>query len=152
MVWYFRYHPHNHNFGRMGTVGFLSVYGVSVHTCYRSNRQDGIRIWDGERSGTAGRFDSPAYDGNINRLGNSCLGCKRLEVHTLRRLYHFLCGCFAHCIFLYIHYTMSFHRIVPDPSWFKIPFAVMTAVLVVLQVSAFVSTVIRQRHGTTFAG
>ena len=54
--------------------------------------------------------------------------------------------------FLYIHYTMSFHRIVPDPNWFKIPFAVMTAVLVVLQVSAFVSIVIRQRHGTTFAG
>jgi sulfoxide reductase heme-binding subunit YedZ len=54
--------------------------------------------------------------------------------------------------FLYIYYTMSFHRIVPDPNWFKIPFAVMTAVLVVLQVSAFVSIVIRQRHGTTFAG
>jgi len=43
--------------------------------------------------------------------------------------------------FLYIHYTMSFHRTVPDPNWFQIPFAVPTGILIALQIGAFVKTV-----------
>ncbi len=51
--------------------------------------------------------------------------------------------------FLYIHYTMSFHRTVPDPNWFQIPFAVLTAALITLQVGAFLRTVTRHRRGTS---
>ena len=49
--------------------------------------------------------------------------------------------------FLYIHYTVSYHRTVPDPNWFQIPFAVLTAILVALQVGAFVKTVALHRRG-----
>ena len=48
--------------------------------------------------------------------------------------------------FLYIHYTMSFHRTVPDPNWFQIPFAILTGVLVVLQFGAFFRTVALHRR------
>lgn len=48
--------------------------------------------------------------------------------------------------FLYIHYTMSFHRTVPDPNWFQIPFAVLTAILIALQVGAFFKTVASHRR------
>ena len=48
--------------------------------------------------------------------------------------------------FLYIHYTISFHRTVPDPNWFQIPFAVLTAIVIILQVAAFFKTVAYQRR------
>ena len=48
--------------------------------------------------------------------------------------------------FLYIHYTMSFHRTVPDPNWFQIPFAILTAAVVALQIGAFVKSVTGQRR------
>ena len=52
--------------------------------------------------------------------------------------------------FMYIHYTMSFHRTVPaNANWFQIPFAVLTLIVIALQVGAFVKTVRRQRRGTT---
>ena len=50
--------------------------------------------------------------------------------------------------FLYIHYTMSFHRTVPDPNWFQIPFAVLTTILVALQVGGFLKRVARHRQGS----
>jgi methionine sulfoxide reductase heme-binding subunit len=48
--------------------------------------------------------------------------------------------------FLYIHYTMSFHRTVPEPNWFQIPFAVLTGILIALQTGAFVKTVASGRR------
>ena len=51
--------------------------------------------------------------------------------------------------FLYIHYTTSFHRTVPEPNWFQIPFAVLTTIVLALQAGAFVKTVARQRRGTS---
>ena len=51
--------------------------------------------------------------------------------------------------FLYIHYTMSFHRTVPDPNWFQIPFAILTAAVVALQIGAFVKSVTGQRRQPT---
>ena len=48
--------------------------------------------------------------------------------------------------FMYIHYTMSFHRTVPDPNWFQLPFAVLTGILISLQVGAFIKSVTRDRQ------
>ena len=48
--------------------------------------------------------------------------------------------------FLYIHYTMSFHRTVPDPNWFQVPFAVLTGILITLQVGAFFKVTVRHRR------
>ena len=40
--------------------------------------------------------------------------------------------------FLYMHYTLSFHREVPEPNWFRVPLLVLAAVLLLLQVWAAV--------------
>lgn len=40
--------------------------------------------------------------------------------------------------FLFLHYTVSFHRSVPaDPNWFRFPFLAMTLLLISLQITAF---------------
>jgi len=43
--------------------------------------------------------------------------------------------------FLFIHYTLSSHRPVPDPNWFRWPFLIMAILVFILQVTAFVLTV-----------
>lgn len=49
--------------------------------------------------------------------------------------------------FLYIHFTMSFHRPPPpDPNWAQIPFALLTVGVIGLQAWAFVATVNRRRN------
>ena len=48
--------------------------------------------------------------------------------------------------FLYMHYTLSFHRgVPPDPNWFRVPLLVMAGVLLVLQVAAAVAGARRRR-------
>jgi methionine sulfoxide reductase heme-binding subunit len=48
--------------------------------------------------------------------------------------------------FLFIHYTISFHRDVPpNPNWFQIPFILLALIVPTLQVAAFVKTV-RRKH------
>ncbi len=48
--------------------------------------------------------------------------------------------------FMYIHYTASFHRQPPpNANWFQIPFAVLTTMVLGLQMSAFFKTVRQQR-------
>lgn len=42
--------------------------------------------------------------------------------------------------FLFIHYTVSFHKQVPPPDWFRIPFVVFGAALLALQGCAFVKS------------
>lgn len=48
--------------------------------------------------------------------------------------------------FLFLHYTASFHRPVPDnPNWFRYPFLVLSLLVPLLQTGAFLKTV-RQRQ------
>lgn len=48
--------------------------------------------------------------------------------------------------FLFLHYTMSFHRLVPpDPNWFRFPFLMLVFSVPLLQIGAFIKTV-RQRR------
>jgi methionine sulfoxide reductase heme-binding subunit len=50
--------------------------------------------------------------------------------------------------FLFMHYTLSFHRPVPpNPNWFQVPFLVLVLAVPVLQIGAFVKTVRRKRTG-----
>ncbi len=43
--------------------------------------------------------------------------------------------------FLYIHYTMSFHRTVPsEANWFQLPFVGLTLMVIALQIGAFFKT------------
>ena len=45
--------------------------------------------------------------------------------------------------FLFVHYTLSFHKAVPPADWFRFPFVALGAAVVLLQVGAFVKTVER---------
>ena len=38
--------------------------------------------------------------------------------------------------FLFMHYTLSFHREVPEPNWFRVPLLVLVATVIALQVGA----------------
>jgi sulfoxide reductase heme-binding subunit YedZ len=47
--------------------------------------------------------------------------------------------------FLFMHYTISFHRRVPDdPNWFQYPFLLLTLIVPFLQTSAFIKVVRRR--------
>ncbi len=47
--------------------------------------------------------------------------------------------------FLFMHYTISFHRRVPDdPNWFRYPFLMLTLIIPALQLSAFIKVVSRK--------
>lgn len=47
--------------------------------------------------------------------------------------------------FLFIHFTPSFHRVPPPENWFRWPLVAMGAIVVGLQVAAFVRTVRRRQ-------
>ncbi len=52
--------------------------------------------------------------------------------------------------FLFIHYTVSFHRPVPpEPNWFRIPFLLLAASIPLLQIAAFLRTVSRRQRPLT---
>jgi len=40
-------------------------------------------------------------------------------------------------------------RTVPDPNWFQIPFAALTAAVAAVQIGAFVKSVVGQRRRTS---
>lgn len=48
--------------------------------------------------------------------------------------------------FLFMHYTLSFHREPPPPNWFRWPLLVMGVTVAALQWTAFVITVRRRRR------
>lgn len=43
--------------------------------------------------------------------------------------------------FLFIHYTLSFHKNVPPPDWFRIPFLMLVLTVLLLQLLAFLKTI-----------
>ena len=47
--------------------------------------------------------------------------------------------------FLFLHYTVSFHRDVPPANWFRVPVLVAAAAVLALQWAAFARTVSRRR-------
>lgn len=48
--------------------------------------------------------------------------------------------------FLYVHFTLSFHREPPTPNWFRLPFVFLTAGVIALQVAAYIATARRRRR------
>ena len=50
-------------------------------------------------------------------------------------------GLFAFLYFLFIHYTVSFHKQIPPPDWFRYWFLAMVGVVAILHVAAFVRMV-----------
>lgn len=48
--------------------------------------------------------------------------------------------------FLFIHYTISFHRTVPEPNWFRYPFLALALTVPLLQTAGFLKTVRQKRE------
>jgi sulfoxide reductase heme-binding subunit YedZ len=54
--------------------------------------------------------------------------------------------------FLFMHYTVSFHRQMPDdPNWFRYPFLTLSLLVLLLQGAAFAVTVRRRARAATAA-
>ena len=49
--------------------------------------------------------------------------------------------------FLFLHYTLSFHKQPPPPDWFRAPFLILATAIVLLQIAAFTVTVKNRRRG-----
>lgn len=49
--------------------------------------------------------------------------------------------------FLFMHYTLSFHKAVPEPNWFRWPLIAMAVTVLVLQAAAFQVTRLRRPGG-----
>ncbi len=77
----------------------------------------------------------------VNRLGASAWKWLQYSSYTVFYLV------VLHTIyFLFIHYTASFHRRVPEnPNWFQTPFLVLAAIIPLLQFAAFLKAVARRR-------
>lgn len=49
--------------------------------------------------------------------------------------------------FLFMHYTASFHRAVPEPNWFRFPLLLLAATVLALQMAAMLVTRARRGNG-----
>lgn len=72
----------------------------------------------------------------VKRLGGSSWKWLHYGAYTV-----FYLAALHTLYFLFMHYTLSLHRPVPPPNWFRYPFLVMAALVLALQMSAFVATV-----------
>ena len=72
----------------------------------------------------------------VKRLGGSSWKWLHLGAYTVFYLV------VLHSIyFLFMHYTVSFHRQVPDPNWFRYPFLAAATLVLGFQLGAFALTV-----------
>jgi sulfoxide reductase heme-binding subunit YedZ len=77
----------------------------------------------------------------VNRLGASAWKWLQYGSYTV-----FYLVVLHTLYFLFLHYTVSFHRRVPDnPNWFRYPFLILSLLVPLLQTGAFLKTV-RQRQ------
>lgn len=87
-----------------------------------------------------------SFDRAVRALGPG--GWKWL--HTSAYVVFYLSALHA-AYFLFMHYTVSFHRAVPPPNWFRFPLLVLSLAVVALQLAAFVVTRNRRSAGRTAA-
>ena len=73
----------------------------------------------------------------VRRLGGKAWKFLQLSSYTV-----FYLSALHTAYFLFMHYTMSFHRQVPaDPNWFRWPFMALTFGVIALQLSAYIKEV-----------
>jgi len=128
-------------------MGFFEIYGIRVHPGDKPNGQDGVGIRNGQyilgmlAVVIALPLLATSTDWATRALGAGAWKFLHYGAYTI-----FYAVALHTAYFLYIHYTVSFHRTVPDPNWFQIPFAVLTAILVALQIGACFKTVAQHRR------
>lgn len=80
-------------------------------------------------------------DWAVRRLGGKAWKYLQLSSYTI-----FYLSSLHTAYFLFMHYTMSFHRQVPsDPNWFRWPFLALTLGVIALQVGAYLKGVVLRR-------
>lgn len=66
-------------------------------------------------------------------------------LHNLAYTIFYLIG--IHILyFMFIHFTVSFHRPVPPPNWFRFPSLILIISVLLLQLAAFIKTVTGQKR------
>lgn len=66
-------------------------------------------------------------------------------LHHLAYIIFYLVG--LHILyFMFMHYTLSFHRPVPPPNWFSLPSLILIVTVFVTQSAAFIKTVLQQKN------
>lgn len=77
----------------------------------------------------------------LRNLGGSAWKFLQLSAYTV-----FYLVALHTAYFLFMHYTQSFHRNVPDnPNWFRFPFLILTAFVIVLQAVSYFRSLKRQQ-------
>lgn len=66
-------------------------------------------------------------------------------LHALAYVIFYLVG-FHILYFMFMHYTVSFHRPVPPPNWFRFPSLILILTVLLLQTAAFAKTVMQQKR------
>lgn len=84
---------------------------------------------------------SSSTDYALHKLGGSGWKFLQLSAYTV-----FYLVALHTAYFLFMHYTQSFHRNVPDnPNWFRFPFLVLTAFVLVLQSVAYFKSLTKHK-------
>ena len=79
-------------------------------------------------------------DWAVNRLGASAWKWLQYGSYTV-----FYLVVLHTLYFLFMHYTISFHRIPPEnPNWFRFPFLILSVLIPLLQTAAFIKMVRRK--------
>jgi methionine sulfoxide reductase heme-binding subunit len=77
----------------------------------------------------------------LRKLGGSAWKFLQLSAYTV-----FYLVVLHTAYFLFMHYTQSFHRNVPEnPNWFRFPFLVITGLVIVLQSVSYLKSLRRQQ-------
>jgi len=79
-------------------------------------------------------------DWAVRRLGASAWKFLQYSSYTV-----FYLSALHSAYFLFMQFTQSFHRAVPDSNWFRYPFLILTLILVGLQVAAFFKSLKKER-------
>ena len=85
---------------------------------------------------------------------SSDLALRRLGASSWKWLHHsalfiFYLSLLHAGYFLFLHYTVSFHKQVPPPDWFRFPFVALGIALLALQGMAFIKTANRRNRQAT---
>lgn len=83
-----------------------------------------------------------SFDRAVQFLGGSSWKWLQNGAHTV-----FYLSSIHAAYFLFIHFTLSFHRVPPPANWFQVPFLAMVGTVILLQGLAFAKTVRDRRRG-----
>ena len=127
----------------MGALGFSDLHGLSILIASGQGSEARIRFWHGEYHWIHRGITCAAAYGDFLRLGDEIAWWSWMEISPLHVVHNLLSGGDSHCVLhVYpVHSLISPTPTPPDRNWFRLPFAIMTAIVVTLQLAAYIKTV-----------